>query len=249
MSPGKAYGDIKIYSPDNVLMFRTNEKKLNFYKRKELVEQIGDSSYRLKFAPAGLGHGSRNVELLEPRANKCVVCGDEDILTLTRHHVVPTRFRKYFPLHMKSNNHRYVVLVCTDCHHLYNYFEELKNQELSEHYKVKSLHECMKIINNNKRVIAGVASSILFSDFLPEERKDELRIKFTKLTNMEPTEDNLTKSFQKKYEPISDDSNFGKMIVDKVKNLYDFQGMWLKHFVDTMQPKYLPNDLNILMDL
>lgn len=247
MDISNAYGNIEIYSPGNDLMFITNQKKLNFYLKKELAEKIGDKKYRLLFEPKGIGHGERNKELLTQRANQCCCCGNKDLLTMTRHHIVPTRFRKFLPDNIKGFNHRYVIMLCIDCHEEYGYFENDLNNELAEQYNVPTLRECNNQIHVEKRIITGLADSILFKDRIPEERKEELKLEFKKRTGLEPTEDNLYKVRKRKYEPVAPDHNFGKLIVDKLKNIYDFQQMWLEHFVSTMQPLYMPDDLKILL--
>ena len=247
MNPNRAYGDIEIYSPNDELMFRTNDDKLSFYKKKDLVEMLDDKKYRLKFQPKGLGHGERNKELLEPRDNKCVRCGDSDIFVLTRHHIVPSRFRKFLPDNIKSNNHRYVVFLCTKCHNEYGYYENELNDELARKFDIKTLKECNDEIYIEKRIITGIADTLLFKEGIPEERKQELCENFTHRTGMLPEKGNFIKVRKRKYEPVSDENNFGKTVIDNIKNIYEFQQMWLEHFISTMHPKFLPNDLLILI--
>ncbi len=247
MKESRAYGNIEIYSPEDELMFRCNEHKLAFYLKKDLVEKIDDVKYRLNFEPAGTGHSERNTELLVARDNRCVRCGDEDLFVLTRHHVVPSRFRKYLPLNIKSNNHRYVVFLCIECHEEYTSYENMLNDDLAAELGVRSLKECTDEIILEKRIITGIADTILFKDRVPNERIEELKKMFLEKTGMEPTHENLLKTRRRKYEPITDETNFGKLIVDKVKNVYEFQQMWLEHFVEKMHPKFLPHDLLILI--
>lgn len=248
MNESRAYGNIEVYCPNNNLMFRANEDKLRFYKKKNLVEKIHDSAYRLKFEPKGLGHTDRNRDLLEPRENKCVCCGETDLILLTRHHIVPTRFRKYFPENLKSNNHRYVVFLCRDCHDLYGYHENEFNDVLSKELGLKTLKEYTSEINVEKRIITGIADTILFKDGIPEKRIEELKQSFKERTGLEPVNENLLKVRKRKYEPMADENNFGKMVVEKIKNIYEFQQRWLEHFVETMEPKHLPKDLRILLE-
>lgn len=247
MKESRAYGNIGIYSPDNELMFRCNEHKLAFYIKKDLAEKIDEHKYKLKFVPKGIGHSERNQELLTPRENKCVRCGDEDLFVLTRHHVVPSRFRKYLPLNIKSNNHRYVVFLCVECHDEYCEYENRLNDDLAEQLGIKTLKQCTDEIILEKRIITGIADTILFKEKVPNDRIEELKQRFTERTGMEPTTENLLKTRKKKYEPIKDDNNFGKLVVDNIKNIYEFQQMWLEHFVSTMHPKFLPHDLTILL--
>lgn len=247
MHPSRAYGNIEVYSPDGELMFHTNDSKLKFYKEKNLIEQIGENKYRLLFEPNGKGHADRNVELLEPRINQCVCCGQDDILALTRHHIVPTRFRKYLPENIKGNNHRYVVFLCTECHNEYGDYEMDLNNLLAMELGVDTLRECASRINIEKRIITGIANTILYRDMIPESRISELKEEFKTRTGLDPTDDNLHKVRKKKYEPVSDENNFGKLVVDNIKNVYEFQQRWLEHFVHTMQPRFLPKDLLILL--
>ena len=46
---------------------------------------------------------------------------------------------------------------------------------------------------------------------------------------------------------MSPENDFGKLIFDKITNIYEFQQMWLEHFVNNMNPKYLPEDLKVLL--
>lgn len=246
MNENKAYGDNKIYSPDGKLMFLTGGRKLDFYINKKLVQKIGDKSYKLLFEPKGKGHSERNTSLLEPRENKCVVCGELDLLELTRHHIIPSRFRKYFPENIKGNNYRYVVFVCNTCHNNYGQHENLYNDVIAKELGIKNLQQCNEEIYLKKRIIIGIANALLFRT-IPEQRNKELQEKFVENTGLEPTEKNLFKVHKWKYEPQDDNNDFGKLVVDNINNIYEFQQRWLEHFVECMKPQFLPKDLKILL--
>ena len=247
MKESRAYGDVKMYSPDGKLMFLTGGAKLDFYIRNGLAEPIGDKAYRLTFVPKGYGHSERNTALLEPRANKCVVCGTEDMNVLTRHHVIPSRFWRHFPKYIKSNNSRYVVMACRKCHDDYGHEENILNDVLAKEYGIKTLKECNDEIYVERRVLASIANALLHCDSIPVEKQNDLMNKFVYKTNMAPNEENLRKALDWKFESRTERNDFGKLIVDKVKNLYEFQQRWLEHFVYHMQPKHLPEDLRILL--
>ena len=249
MLESSAYGNIEVYCPDGKLMFIANEKKMNFYIKNGLVENIGDKKYKLLFEPKGLGYADRNQYMLIRRENKCVACGNEDLEDLTRHHVVPSRFRRHLPLHIKSNDFRYVVFLCNDCHNYYGYHEDDENDALAAELGTKTLKEYDKLIILEKRKIGGIAYAILYNqDRIPEERIEELKVSFKEKSGMEPTEENLNKTFKRRYEPNSPENDFGAIIVSKISNIYDFQIRWLKHFVEIMEPGFLPEDLQILLD-
>ena len=161
--------------------------------------------------------------------------------------MVPTRFRKFLPENIKGNNHRYVVFLCRECHDEYGYFENDLNELIAQELNIKTLKQCNDEIYIVKRIITGIADTILLKDNIPEDRLDELRDRFREKTGLDPTDENLNRVRRKKYEPVSEHNNFGKLVIDNIKNIYDFQQRWLEHFVNTMQPRYLPNDLKILL--
>ena len=99
----KIYGNYQVLSPDGHLMFRCDEKKANWYIKRNLAEIISNDPLivKLKFQPKGLGNHNKKYGL-SVIENICVVCGSDEFLT--RHHVVPTCYRKFFPLEKKSHN-------------------------------------------------------------------------------------------------------------------------------------------------
>lgn len=52
---------------------------------------------------------------VQSRQNRCVGCGEEG--HFLRYKVVPSCYRRHFPVHMKSHRSHDVVLLCLDCHH------------------------------------------------------------------------------------------------------------------------------------
>ena len=249
MNQSRAYGNIRVYCPDGNLMFRANEDKLRFYKKNDLVEEIENgTAYKLKFQPAGLGHTDRNQELLEPRENKCVCCGSDEIEQLTRHHIVPSRYRKHFPMHMKSNNHRYVVFVCWECHSDYNYFEYQEDNRIAEVLGLTAEKRHSETARVNRRILSGIADTIMFkSDSIPATRMEELRQSFVERSGLELNEENLVKVRKLRYDQTDEEGEYFKLVVDRMKNLYEFQQSWLEHFNASMEPDHLPKDLAILL--
>src|SRR5271154_4010708 len=95
------YDNCRLYGPDGLFMAFCDKKRFNWYLKKGLANQIDDKSIQLNFSPKGTGCSERGQYLKTPRQSICVVCGtDKD---LTKHHVVPTRFRKHFPVEIKSH--------------------------------------------------------------------------------------------------------------------------------------------------
>lgn len=50
------------------------------------------------------------------RDHRCVVCGDEE--HYLRYRVVPSCYRRHFPVHLKSHRSHDVVLLCVPCHQI-----------------------------------------------------------------------------------------------------------------------------------
>jgi hypothetical protein len=70
----KIYGNYRVYSPDDILMFRTNLKKINWYLGRNLAQKIDEESIKLTFVPNGMGCYGVGYGLGKMQ-NICVVCG------------------------------------------------------------------------------------------------------------------------------------------------------------------------------
>jgi exonuclease 3'-5' domain-containing protein 2 len=239
----KIYGNCKVLSPDGILMFRCDEKKANWYLNRSLAEII--DSYpliiRLNFKPNGLGNHNKDWGLSE-MYNKCVVCGCEELLT--KHHVVPRLYRKYFPLEVKSHNFHDVLSMCINCHESYErYADELK-LELSNQYKSPMNGELEKerrdIIKYSK-----ISSTLLRGDInIPKERIKKMRNEIKSFFGIK----RLTKSRLKTITEVKSNAikkTHGKMVIDKIDDLQSFVEIWRSHFLEKMKPNYLPKKWSI----
>ena len=111
-----------MFSPDGILMFRCDYKKANWYLKRNLGEVISQYplKVKLKFKPRGLGNHNKSFGLTE-MSNECVICGASEYLT--RHHVVPYCYRRYFPTSIKSHNFHDVLSLCVKCHDSTKHFQ------------------------------------------------------------------------------------------------------------------------------
>ena len=105
------YGNCKILAPDGKLMCRCLEKRVNWYLNRHLAQIVDNDplTIQLNFKPSG--NGSTHQDLKTIRENICVVCGDNNLSHLTKHHTIPYEYRRYFPDELKSHNSIYVVPV------------------------------------------------------------------------------------------------------------------------------------------
>ena len=88
------YGNFHVLSPEGDIMFHCNEDKINWYLTRNLADKISPTAIQLRFKPNGPGHMGDHYYMSQ-KENKCVVCGTES--QLTRHHVIPYCYRRYFP--------------------------------------------------------------------------------------------------------------------------------------------------------
>ncbi len=251
----RLYGNIQVYSPNMEPMFKTNMKKVKWYleypeeKLAEVIEWENDKpkSIRLTFEPNGLGHffDKENADeyFLSDKENICVVSGDDDWTCLTKHHIVPSMFRKWFPLEYKSRNCHDIVLITQYNHFVYERFANQLKDDIAIELGLPTLAEYSKRISR-KTAYVGMATAILNPN-IPFEHKIDLCIKFQNKTNFVPTTENLNlyiKSSKNEYRLAE---FYGKMIVENVSDLHGFVERWRKHFIDTMNPQYMPKGWKI----
>lgn len=250
------YGNIPIFSPDGILMFYTSMRKLRSYFKNNLVEKY-KKGYKLNFIPKGLGyHDKENKDLLKyPRKNRCVISGCEDIHLLTRHHIVPVLFRRWMPEKFKSTNYQLIVFVKKDLHAIYTKYEQQYYFELAKMYDVKEYEETLLIQQTSYIRKKQSAKTLLeHSHSIPEDRLKVLHSKFKYYTGLNPCFENYKKVLDdfkatKKTYYKNADYNFGKLIVRQITDFEKFENMWLKHFIETMKPLFMPEDLKAKCEL
>ncbi|CAG7579947.1 MAG: putative HNH endonuclease [uncultured marine phage] len=239
----KLYDNCSVYSPCGKLMFRCKEKRINWYLDRNLAKLIdvpGEDGIcaQLLFEPKGLGK-HEDLFSLEKAENKCVVCGtDED---LTRHHVVPTMYRKHFPEIYKSNYHHDVLPICRTCHDRYELTADILKEELNEEYGSKVDYKEMI------RISRIAYDYYHYRDVMDDEKVVNCVMKLTKFDD-NPL-DKLEKLISLKEVGIDGLRNQGKDIIDNHGSLQDFVEMWRSHFVKKSNPKHLSKHWSIKRSL
>jgi len=244
------YFNARLLAPDGKLLCKINYKKVKWYLKNKLAILISENPVvlKLKFEPK-----ARDVIddrfYLEDKENKCVVCGCEDADILTKHHIVPYCFRKYFPEFKKRYTSHDVVMLCEICHYKYEKYSEQKKKNLIKLHKInikttdtildgrlsQAKKWAIELLNNNISNLFEEISNNL-KDFLNKDlitKKDVLRI-----SKINP--------YVKKQRTIS----YGKKIVENIKDIDDFIINWRKHFINNMSPKFMPKfwDINKIED-
>lgn len=238
----KIYGNCQVLSPNNILMFRCDEKKANWYIKRNLGDIVSYDPLiiKLNFKPKGLGNHNKDWGLSE-MLNKCVVCGEKEFLT--KHHVVPSFYRRYFPLEVKSHKFHDILSVCVDCHERYERHADELKLEISIKYDAPINGE----VEKRKDVVKYIkmAFTLLRNDInIPKERIKELRGEIKNFFGIKRLTNAKLKSIVSN-KPILVRKTHGEMVVQKLENLQDFVEMWRHHFVDKMKPKFLPKNWRI----
>lgn len=239
----KIYGNCKVYSPDGHLMFRCDDKRANWYISRNLANVISHTPYEIKlnFQPKGLGNHNKNYGLTKIE-NKCVVCGTDEFLT--RHHVVPYCYRRYFPVENKSHQFHDVLSLCVDCHENYEYSAFEFKKELAERYSAPINGE---LFNNKDMLKMRKIAVCLTSDwlkFIPKERVDEMKstirtfFSWKRITNKR-----LNNLIEKELKVLN--KTHGEIVISKLNDLKPFVKEWRLHFLNNNECKYLPENWSV----
>lgn len=235
-STKKLYDNCEIYSPDDELLGHCNFDKFNWYLKKGLAVKFGEKKIRLKFLPEGWIHYKPS---LLKKENKCVNCGTNE--DLTKHHVIPKCYIKYFPIEIKSNNSHDVVLLCGECHASYEAEATIVKRELAvkynapldmkrEHVRMFKAYSCLTQLMNYQNTRKWDQNQMILNmmytveSYMPEvtytdEEVKGLREKVAKIKSM----------------------NHGKLVMNNIKDYQEFAEMWRLHFIETMEPPFLPD--------
>lgn len=238
----KLYGGNRIYSPDGKYMFSCSDKRFHWYAERDLLEirkPCPNGIGHLTFSPEGNGF-SDNPELLVFKENKCVVCGTTE--KLTRHHVVPKRYRKHLPYDMKANMEYDVFPLCVQCHTKYEESALDFDRELCDQYGLE--------IKGPRRPLGLTASAALYFAWnkLPPDIFEQKSKVFEEESGMETTRENVEDFYireEQKYKERMNKFNSKKSLVENLPDKREFVLVWRRHFVDSMAPLFLPRGWKI----
>lgn len=242
------YGNILVLSIDNEALFRCNEKRALWYVNRDLAKWLNDNTIQFNFVTKGEGHKNDPFYTSE-KENVCVVCGSKH--DLSKHHVVPKCYRKHFVDEYKSYASHDVLLLCIDCHNAYESIAEKYKKDMIKLYLDDDLISYYKHCDAKMYEIISSAKTLSKFNNIPDEKKQLILNKITThlpivvLDNGEIDKVAITTLSKIK---MSNDDNFSKRIVESLdteQKIFDFYVLWRKHFVDTMNPKYLPTGWNI----
>lgn len=237
-----------LVAPDGEPLCTCDKGKASWYLEKDLGELVREDPFivRLKFEPSGRPILD-NKFYIQAKKSGCVVCGNND--HVFRKTVVPHEYRRYFPELMKKNLSHDVVLLCVTCHRLSNVLDrELRNQLAKECDAPIGCGDGVKQQEDAKlgRVKSAARALLRSKGNIPLERQKMLMLTVQEHFGVDDvTEEDLKEALA--MNTVITNENYvphGLKVYQHVcenGGLIAFESRWRKHFLDTMQPKFLPN--------
>lgn len=240
----RIYDNCLALAPDGRPLFRCTERRGNSYLQKGLAVREGDGQpmvIRLTFNPSGPGAGGDEY-LLQPLPNLCVVCGSPE--NLSRHHVVPACYRRWFPPEAGYLTNFDLVALCLECHDRYEREARRLKRELEDEFEVPE--EC-RVRRPDPRLCAlrSHATALLkYLGQMPPERIHKcLETVRSYFGRPRITRDDLIEAALVEVHP--DQGCYmtpGEVIVRRLKEpelLDRFARRWREHFLRHMRPRHL----------
>ena len=243
------YENCEVYSPDNKLMFRCLRSRCEWYLKRGLAVALSADPFSIKLTFQPKGEGEKKDLLKVERKNICVVCGDSDIRNLTRHHIIPYEYRKYFPSEQKAHNSLYVVPLCEKCHSEYEteYAIPLK-KEFAEKYNASFYNARDVKFNKEFRLLWALLIHNRGEHLIPHEKISFIKREISYLLKPYVKDKDLDSIHEVEaiIDKVKQDSlkkPHGQIVVEEFGDTDLFQKKWARHFIENMKPKYLPEYL------
>lgn len=176
---------------------------------------------------------------MTPKRNECVVCGKKS--GLSRHHVIPALYRKFFPDEIKKHSYHDILLLCCECHQGYEREADKVKLELAEQYDYPVHGVGGELDPVALKVVKTAIALYRHGHVIPEPRKSFLLAILQDYKEQEEIND-------KDIEELANLSVYngetwvshGDYVVSQIDDPQEFVEMWREHFIESMQPQYLP---------
>lgn len=230
-------GNFTAFDPNGEFLFNCDSKKANWYVNKKLATWIDDvpGHFKLNFKPNGIGNRKMGKYFTEYIKNQCVICGNGE--KLTKHHVVPSCYKKHFPLACKSNDHFDVLLICIDCHErLEESYDKRKKFLHSPHRKILEPE-----FTKYKTLNSIIKTSQKYLDIVDDDFRKKM---VEKAMEIDPSMDSFEKICAAEVYDIGgnlDQQICQRIVNDEKDDIKNFIVSWRKLFLEEGQPKFLPN--------
>ncbi|KAK4577279.1 hypothetical protein RGQ29_027699 [Quercus rubra] len=130
------YHNCRIYANDGRLLCYCDQRKLEWYLRRDLAKIVDDNppAIMLLFEPKGRPEDEDNDFYIQSKKNICVGCGEGS--HYLRYRIIPSCYRMHFPEHMKSHRSHDIVLVCVDCHEVAHASAEKYKKQIAAEFGI-----------------------------------------------------------------------------------------------------------------
>ncbi|XP_065695456.1 exonuclease 3'-5' domain-containing protein 2 isoform X2 [Patagioenas fasciata] len=197
------YDNCFLHAPDGQPLCTCDRKKAQWYVDKGIGELVSTDPFvvKLRFEPSGRPESQVDY-YLTVKENLCVVCGKRE--SYIRKNIVPHEYRRHFPIQMKDHNSHDVLLLCTSCHAISNYYDNHLKQQLAEEFGAPiGSEEGVRLLEDPLRRICN-------ESYMPHGLK-------------------VVQCFAK----------------GGLRSLMQLERRWRQHFLDSMQPKHLPEQWSV----
>jgi hypothetical protein len=251
------YDNIEMVDPNGTLLANISKKKAEWYVSKRLATwKTGACCIQLSFAPRA--HSGSGFEKSVKR-NVCVACGDDGGLFM-RHYIVPRAYRTLLAKKFKTHQSHDVVILCPDCHLHCEHATQLRMHSLEEELEEHCRHA--SFINQDLYRVKSAALALTKSRWnkhkLPCEKIQQYQTLVRNYLNISSHDDISQEQLQLaaavEYRIPNPDYISGPQFVMQSLLLHDHQDDdeveqfikdWRRHFIDTVQPRFLPQGWSI----
>ncbi|XP_025044076.2 exonuclease 3'-5' domain-containing protein 2 isoform X1 [Pelodiscus sinensis] len=247
------YDNCFLHAPDGQPLCTCDRKKAQWYLDKGIGELVSTDPFvvKLQFEPSGRPESQVDY-YLTVKENLCVVCGKKE--SYIRKNIVPHEYRRHFPIQMKDHNSHDVLLLCTSCHAISNYYDNHLKQQLAEEFGAPiGSEEGVRLLEDPlRRQVRSAARALLNADSLPDARREELLQGIKDFFNTETITSEMLQEAAGLEIRICNESYVphGLKVVQclakgGLRSLMQLEKRWRQHFLDTMQPKHLPKQWSV----
>ena len=237
------YDNYKIECLDGKFLSFTNKRHAEWYVKKDLATFVNQDTIKLNFQPKN--NISRHPSYLQKFDNRCVVCGKEN--KLTKHHVVPKCFKRFFRHEYKIYTSHDVLAACSGCHTKYErLYAKFLIEKLFKEYNIDTsynlhINNCFKIVAKIRSITNG-----RIKNQNVQRLTNELLTKLPK--NKELTDIAQIRMVDEILEVWPTKSiNPSKLLVDKLGE-FEVGKLCRQYFLDKMNPEFLPKYWDINFD-
>ncbi|NXK49602.1 EXD2 protein, partial [Chauna torquata] len=247
------YDNCFLHAPDGQPLCTCDRKKAQWYLDKGIGDLVSTDPFvvKLRFEPSGRPESQVDY-YLTVKENLCVVCGKRE--SYIRKNIVPHEYRRHFPIQMKDHNSHDVLLLCTSCHAISNYYDNHLKQQLAEEFGAPiGSEEGVRLLEDPlRRQVRSGARALLNADSLPDPRRAELLQGIKDFFNTEAVTPEMLQEAAGLETRICNESYVphGLKVVQcfakgGLRSLMQLERRWRQHFLDSMQPKHLPEQWSV----